>query len=327
MTTIGVLHTRVTLEILDGVKRALGILRKSQAASQDGQPIAGDASELLYVDWYLKADQEQPPLDGPPAPWQVEPVGALRAAHCADGEFEAGWRVARVSNLGRLHVQRADRPDRVVPRLDVLRRDRMFLPLRPGDAVEVSRRHDLEDHSGFWFTFVGGWDPESPPDDVVRVYWAVSRFAAPDLVHGLTKQLPHSVAYSLKVAVGEGMLGRPDAAVLYVSASDLPAVLPVVRDVRRHLGSGVRPRTPPLALPLGEGLALAEEPPGGKQSFGQHRCDALVATAVEGPAGDKELLRRARGRFLDAGIDYWHPYRNQGSTLVSTLGIDGDGRP
>jgi hypothetical protein len=323
MTVFGVLHTRVTLEILDGVKSALGILRKSRAASQDGQPLAGDAPELLYVDWYLRPDDEQPPFDTAPAPWQVEPVGALRAAHSADGEFEAGWRVARVSNLGRLHVQRAGWPDRVVPRLDVLRRDRMFLPLRPGDAVEVSRRHDHEDQSGFWYTFVGGWDPESPPDDVVRIYWAVSRSAAADLVQGLTEQLPRSLAYSLKVAVGEGMVGRPDAAVLYLSAGDLPAVLPVAREVRRHLGAGVRSRTPPLALPLGEGLALAEEPPGGKQSFGQHRCDALLAAAAEGPAGDKELLRRAHVQFNEAGIDYWHPYRNLGSALT----IDGDGRP
>ncbi|WP_107774186.1 T3SS effector HopA1 family protein [Nocardioides sediminis] len=322
MTVFGVLHTRVSLEILDGVKCALRILGRSESASVDGVPLAGGAADLLYLDWYLKADGEPTPVDGPPAPWQIEPVGVLRAAHSADGEYEAGWQVARVSNLGRLHVRRPGRPDRVVPRADVLRHDRPFLPARPGDVVEVSRRHDLEDPSGFWYTFLGGWDPESPPGDVVRIYFAVSRSAAADLVHRLTEQLPRELACSLKVAVGDDMLGRPDAAVLYASAEDLPAVLRVARDVRRALGSGVRSRTPPLTLPLGDGLALAEEPPGGKQSFGQHRCDALLAAAAEGPADDGRLLRRAREQLVEAGIDHRHPYRNLGSTLS----IDADGR-
>lgn len=320
MTVFGVLHSRVSLEILDGVKCALRILRRSEAASEDGQPLAGAASDLLYLDWYLKADVELVPLDGPPAPWQIEPVGVLRAAHCADGEYEAGWQVARVSNLGRLHVRRQGYPDRVVPRGDVLRHDRPFLPVRPGDVVEVSRRHDLEDPSGFWYTFIGGWDPESPPDDVVRIYFAVSRFAAADLVHRLTEQLPRELACSLKVAVGDDMLGRPDGAVLYLSAKDLHAVLPVAREVRRDLGFGVRSRTPPLALPLAEGLALAEEPLGGKRSFGQHRCDALLAAAAEGPADDTQLLRRAQGQFVEANIDYRHPYRNLGSNLSIDTG-------
>lgn len=273
-------------------------------------------AEQLYRDWYLRPDpSDAADVLGVPAPWEPDPVATLRAAHAGDGRFESGWHVERLSNRGRLLVRRGDRR-RIVDRADVLAACRVLLPPRSDDIVSITTRHDVVDESGFWFTFVGDWDPEQSPQDVVRFYWAVRRSGLPLLVRQLTDGRLGGIPAALKVGAARHLLGRPDAAVLYARAVDADSIVPALRGVAVDLRTHLSARTPPLTRPLEFGLAAAEDP-AGPQSFGQHRCEVLAA-AVTGLAGDEDdetLLRHVRAALLTAGVDSTRPHRSAGSRL------------
>ena len=308
-TALGEPRSRMTADLIGALRWCL--------AHREG--VAGtELADRLYVDWYLSADaSDAAVMVGVPRTEEVAPVAAYRAAHAHDAMFQPGWRVERISSRGRLLVTDGT-SSRVLNRVDVLPLARTLLPPRPGDPVQIAARHDLVDDAGFWFTFLGEWETK-PPASVVRFYWAVRRFAAPGLVGRLTALLPRDVPAALKVGAARHLLGRPDAAVLYLSAEATLGLVGSLRQIARELGEGLGGRTPPLALPLARGLAVAEEPADSTQSFGQHRCMVLaeVGAALDGAEDDDTLLKHARAALAQAGVDALHPYRSAGSRLGS----------
>lgn len=305
MTLLATPRTRVSRELIAAMRWCLA----HSSIPKD------ELADRLYVDWYARTKPgDAGEMLGAAAAEDADPVAAYRAAHAHDRVFEPGWRVLRVSNLGRLHVGRGDE-QRVVERADVLPRERILLPPRPGDEIAVAARRDVLDDTGFWFTFLSGWRDDGPAE-VVRFYWPIRRSGAPALVRSLTSRLPEGVPAALKVGAATHLLGRPDAAVLYVASPDAPALVPLLRRCADELRDNLTARTPPLALALTHGLATAQDPRNG-QSFGQHRCAVLAdaARTVEAPIEDDALLATARGALRAAGIDPLCPYRNAGSDI------------
>lgn len=280
---------------------------------------AGELAEALYADWYLGAEV----ADDGERPDRVDPLDlglpdVLRAAHVDAGRWEAGWTVVGVSSKGRVAVAQ-NGSTRIVARVDVLPVRRPCLPPRPGDAVRIAARRDGLDAAGaFWFAYGGDWDEADLPAGVVRIYWHVRRRSSPALVGVLTNVLARSgCSYALKIAVEDRELERPDRAVLYLRADAVAEAAPAIRDAHRRLEDMLLPRTPRLALRLGDGLALAEDPETG-ESFGQQCCrrlaDALVAARDPGRASVDLQVADVLERVAAAGLDPTRPYLRPGST-------------
>ena len=270
--------------------------------------------EVLYRDWYLRRSELEGKAPEPPPVLGLNLVGALQASHDADGRWDPGWTVDRVSNRGRVAVGRDGR-QRVVDRIDVVPDDvtRAGLPLRPGDVVRVSARVDgISSDGGFWVTFGDGW-ADAPSGTCVRFYWDVGCPDGPRFVETVTRELGAAgIPYLLKLPVEAAAYGRADAAVLYVASPLADAAMPVLRGIHESVAELLRPPTPRLAFRLAPGLATAEDPPTG-ESFGQHRC-RLIAEAVR----DTPVVDGILERFAAEGIDVSRPYANPGSIRLFT---------
>ena len=294
---------------------ALEVADRSPAAD------AAALAEVLYADWYLgvgfsdDSTEEQIPTLGP---LDLDLTDLLREAHVDARRWEPGWTVEGVSSQGRVAVTRDNRR-RILARVDVLPVARVCLPPRPGDSVRaVARRDALDEASAFWFTYGGDWDESSVPPSLVRVYWNVRRRSAPALVEALTHGLAAAgTSYSLKVAVGDRDVGRPDRAVLYLTRDAFAVATPAIRRLHGALAHTLHPRVPRLTRRLEPGLALAEDP-GTGESFGQHRC-RLVADAIRGDgdgggsADPDERVATVVAHLAAAGLDPARPYLHPGS--------------
>ena len=272
---------------------------------------AGDAVDLadhLYVAWYLGGNVDRPEASpGSRSPASENLVGALRAADAATGQWEDGWSVAAVSSKGRVGVVRDGRR-RVLHRVDVLPVAGPCLPPVPGTAVRVTARRDHADPGGFWFTFGGDWDETAPPVGVVRYYWNAPTPALPALVGAITSALQGAgVSYGLKAVSVPGAV-RPDSAVLYVRRAAAGSLRPVLMAVHRQVAGLLAESTPPLALRLRPGLAVAEDPETG-ESFGQHRC-RLVAAGLD----QERTVEAAVAGLVAGGVDPARPHLNAGAS-------------
>jgi hypothetical protein len=252
-------------------------------------------------------------VDGPdPSPGARSPASenlldALRAADAASGRWEDGWSVAAVSSKGRVGVVR-DGHRRVLHRVDVLPVAGPCLPPVPGRAVRVTARRDHADPGGFWFTFGGDWDETARPVGVVRYYWNAPTPALPALVGAITSAVQGAgVAYGIK-AVSVPAAVRPDSAVLYVRRADAAALRPVLMAVHRQVAGLLDERTPPLALRLRPGLAVADDPETG-ESFGQHRCRLMA-----GGLARARTVEAAVAGLEAGGIDPGRPHLNPGAS-------------
>lgn len=277
-------------------------------AAAAGAGGAVDLAEHLYVAWYLGGGVDATDAAaGRRSPASENLVDALRAADAATGRWEDGWSVAAVSSKGRVGVVRDGRR-RVLHRVDVLPATGPCLPPVPGTAVRVTARRDHADPGGFWFTFGGDWDETALPAGVVRYYWNAPTPALPALVGAITSALQTAaVAYGLK-AVSVVGAARPDSGVLYLRREDAASLRPVLMAVHRQVAGLLEEPTPPLALRLRPGLAVAEDPETG-ESFGQHRC-RLVAAGLQ----RARTVEAAVAGLVAGGIDPARPHLNPGAS-------------
>jgi hypothetical protein len=279
---------------------------------------AEDEVELtahLYEHWYLGGGGVSGGASaGLPGPAEANLVDVLRAAHAEAGSWLSGWTVSGVSSKGRVAVS-FDGEQRILSRADVLPVDRPCLPLRVGDPVQVVARRDTLDAPGaFWFTYGGSWDEGTPPPALVRVYWHVARDVTPALVRSLTGHLGLERSYTLKVAVEDRDVDRPDRAVLYLGA-DFADAADAVRAAVADVEDELRDPVPRLAFRLARGVAVAEDP-GNGESFGENRCQLLAQSLVHriGAGSRTERADAALQQFQDAGLDPAHPHLQPGSS-------------
>lgn len=121
--------------------------------------------------------------------------------------------------------------------------------------------------------FIGDRGPRDPAtinDGTVRIYWNVTSSGAPVLVKRLTDALNNQrEPFQFKVAHNASFWPeRADIAVLYLTLNQLVARWDTIVSVHEQIQADARPWTPAFTRPIADGLAIADDPPGGL-SFGQ----------------------------------------------------------
>jgi len=281
------------LDLVEQSKRDLRLLRDTAVtggtATSAGEPIAN----WLYAKWYSVPDP-------PPPPTQLEAgrdnlVSGLRAAAASSSRWERGWIVMQIGKNGSCLASRASLTRMFLPG-DYANVSRPGAPVVPGDSVAVIPRLDwVDSKTSFWATQAAAGQPANP---LVRVYWSVGS----DHIGNVLRELVHvldctEAKYSLKCPIHAAEYSRVDSLVVYLEFEAWPRCLPIMQKAAKRVASHLRDSVPPLTLKIGRGVALAEDA-SVTQSFGQHRCAALVR-------GVLALIRR----------DNWS--RKQGRSLLT----------
>ena len=185
--------------------------------------------------------------------------------------------------------------------------------LRIGDVVAVRHSSDLPALSpGFYMARGERGFSTSRPRVYDRVYLDLRREGAVAFVREATRRLNRAgLAFIAKVVDEPGGFDRRDAAVLFFERRDRERALEAADDLARALAPFLDPGAPAMTLPLGPGVAFAEDP-GGEESFGSHRClliaDAAVAAAERGLRTLEDRLDLVRERFVEGGTSLEAPY-------------------
>lgn len=266
----------------------------------------------LYGAFYTQGEAKPALSDGHVTP----PLGpsafvhALSEANHGTGSLESGWTVVGKED-GRLVVERGGLrlwagPEAVVD--------------ANGDGVAVLMPKELLRLSPGYYMALGNRElPTDGSAPIVRFYWNLHSEGAATLVDLLTRTLNDAAhAFRVKVVSDPASYSRCDAGVLYTLGSEYEGVAGVVASIYTDVAPALKPATPAFAKQLAPGLALAEDPSSGVESFGQSRCQLLAEAIVE--AGERgaysvpERLEVVEERFRRAGLDLDHPYLNAGST-------------
>ena len=282
----------------------------------------------LYTSFYCLGGASPDGFDAAPAP-QLGPspfVWALSQANRGSGSREPGWTVAAHED-GRVVVERDGLRLWVSPQ--ELHHDGAVggEPARPPDALQpgaqvgVRMPKELRRLSPGFYMALG--DAAFPPDasqaaGVVRCYWSLRSEGAATLVERLTGALNEAgVAFRLKVIADPEGYRRCDAGVLYTLAPQYELVAPIVADTHRRVEPWLRPASPALTKPLAPGLALAEDPGAGTESFGMNRCrllaEGIVDAAERGAASVAERMEVVAAHFAQAQVSLEQPYLRPGS--------------
>ncbi len=241
-------------------------------------------------------------------------VQGLSRANAGTGALEPGWRFEREDD------------DRLVVSRDGLafwahRQDVRAAggALEPGSAVSVRLPKELLKLSpGFYMALGEGELPVHGHEPIVRFYFNLRSEGAAPLVSLLTHRLADArVAFRLKVVSEPERYTRCDAGVLYVRRRDYAASREVVAGVYPDVAPLLKPATPALTKQLAPGLALAEEPADGIESFGTSRCmllaDAIVQAHGRGLENGPDRVSVIAATFAQAGLSLDTPYLNPGS--------------
>jgi hypothetical protein len=272
----------------------------------------------LYGDFYTQGEAKpslsdghvMPPLG--PSPF----VQALSEANHGTGSLESGWTIV-AEDADRLVVERGglrlwSQPSGVAAANGA--------PLQPGAAVAVLMPKELLRLSPGYYMALGNRElPTDGSGTIVRFYWDLRSEGAVGLVELLTRSLNDAGhAFRLKVVSDPASYTRCDAGVLYTLASEYEAVAEIVARIYGDVAPVLNAATPAFAKTLAPGLALAEDPSGGMESFGQNRCqllaEAMIEAAERGLQSLPERLEVVAERFRAAGLDLDQPYLNSGST-------------
>jgi hypothetical protein len=185
---------------------------------------------------------------------------------------------------------------------------------RIGDAAAVRLSADLPALSPGFYTARGdrGFSAERPLV-LDRIYFDLRREGAVPFVREVTRRLNRAgLPFIAKVVDDPDGFERRDAAVLFVDRRDRERAFEAAGELAGVLAAHLDGGAPAMTLPLGPGLAFAEDP-GGQESFGLHRClliaDAAVAAAGRGLTRLDDRLDVVRERFAAAGTSLEAPYR------------------
>jgi len=267
--------------------------------------------ERLYVGFYCPGRPvPQPPRGGARPHGGSAFIDSLSRANIGTGSREGGWRVVLTEDDGRIVVQRHGlslwaRPDEVSGE-----------DTAPGAEVSVRMPSELLRLSPGFYMALGNQGLRD--EDLVRHYWHLSSRGGEALVAAATRLLNEAeLPFRLKVLIEPELYSRCDAGVLYTPKrlrSQVARLLPALRaEVAQHL----RPGSPALTKPLGDGLGVAEDPPG-DDSFGMDRCGLLAEAMVRafelGLEPGEERVGLVEGVFEERAVSLDRPYLNADST-------------
>jgi hypothetical protein len=279
------------------------------------QPLVTLLRDLLYQDAFTRPWGSQAPLAGAAIPGFAQ---QLSNANASREQWHEGWQVEQVVGEGRVLARRYGMRRMLWPGEFVLR-DGSAMAMRPGSPISVfAPRESHTIQAGFYFAFGEAAADEQDETHLLRLYWNVSAPGAIALVGRITQRLNRfSVPFKFKCVNAAEHFGRVDAAVLYTHRRFHRLLRLQLDDFLAGLdGSHLGSATPPFALPLRPGVALAEDPPGG-ESFGMHRCrlvaEGLWNAFVEQRASVDDRIERIATHLLDSGLSLQSPHLNPGS--------------
>ncbi|GAA4118012.1 hypothetical protein GCM10022415_16460 [Knoellia locipacati] len=244
------------------VLTAYDVLR---ASPEDASP-----ADVLYRDWYAV----RPPRTGPRPRWSAPVSGTARAADAAATRWSADDTEVVATGIAGVVVVATPGGRRALCRGEyVTTQGRPGFPPRVGDRVRALDRPGSVIQEGWWRTWGGRWDPRAVPEDLVRVYLRPRPGAVGAVVRAVTAALADDDEWLLKVATTADQLERPDACVVYLAGT--------CRDERREtvvaaVAGLTEGAPPPLTERLADGVGWAQDPGDGR-SFGEVRCETLVA--------------------------------------------------
>jgi hypothetical protein len=174
------------------------------------------------------------------------------------------------------------------------------------DGMSTVCRQDALGRDGWWRTWGEQWRPRQSRETSVRVVLTPRPDALADLIRELTSALlatpvPWMVACSTDV----WRLRRTGGCVLHLpDRNALPGVF--LSNFVSRIAPLVLPVTPPLCLPLGAGIGLADTPDNG-MSFGELRCH-LLALGLCAPAARRQPLQALADAFAAHGLNSGTPW-------------------
>lgn len=175
------------------------------------------------------------------------------------------------------------------------------------DGVSVVRRHDVIGADGWWRTWGERWTPPRSRPGSVRLLFTPRLDGVEEFVATVTDRLlPAPVPWSLACAVTPRRLTRVGGAVL-----DVPDLTAVPPSLIEEIAPLLHPVTPPLCLPLSDGVGLAEYPTNG-MTFGEYRCH-LIALGLRHPGANRAPLEVIASVFAAHGLDPAAPHRSRGA--------------
>ncbi len=174
--------------------------------------------------------------------------------------------------------------------------------------------------TGVGFYFVYGETPVDAFDRTVvtRLYFNLGPAGVQKWIEVLTSSLNRSqVPFTLKCPLNPLAFRRTDSCVLYLPRRYFAFAWQILRPALNQVASLLRPCTPMFALPLVQGVSLADDP-GNGESFGQHRM-RLVARALcrECALNSNDLSAKRLAvveEFSEAGLSLDVPHLNAGTT-------------
>jgi hypothetical protein len=251
-------------------------------------------------------------------------VESLSRANCGTGTWDPGWTVTAVEDDGTLVVHK--HPDD----LTLWASPRQFRPAdgtsNVGGVGRLWLGKELREMLPGFYTILG--DADQPdgygevPVRVIRFYWHLTSSAAPLWIRELTQRFNAvGVAFRAKVHSRPTAYFRADAGVLYVTLADLSTVMTLVDGLYEAVSTHLRPATPMFTKRLAPGLAVAEDPGGGK-SFGQHRCELVAEGLVRAFQGKRtalgDVVDSIASRFTEDGLVLARPWSSAGSRVRYT---------
>lgn len=248
-------------------------------------------------------------------------VESLSRANCGAGTWDPGWTVTAVEDDGTLLVRK--HPDD----LTLWASPRKFRPadgtVNVGAIGRLSLGKELREMLPGFYTILGDGDQPDGygevPVRVIRFYWHLVSSAAPLWIRELTQRFnAASIAFRAKVQSRPTAYFRADAGVLYVALTDLSAATTLVDGLYEAVSSHLRPATPMFTKRLAPGLAVAEDPGGGR-SFGQHRCELVADGLVRAFQGKRtsldDVVDSIASRFAEDGLVLTRPWSSAGSKV------------
>lgn len=195
--------------------------------------------------------------------------------------WDPGWMIYQLGNDGRLFVQKGDRSRLVLAGEYSIYKWPGVMPVI-GDLVSVRKYWGSTDvQPQFFFAFGSALSDQFDEYSVIRFYFNVSAFNAPNLMRQLTACLNrYQIPFKFKTLVQAQMYNRTDAAVLYVAKRYYHIVATLIVELQQDNKIILRNEIPLFTRFLIDGVGMAENPKTGL-SFGMHRCNLMAQGLVE----------------------------------------------
>jgi hypothetical protein len=289
-------------------------------------PVLPHLSRFLYLSYYAGDTRAARWLiDGAPVVLgtrrREDPAvaRALAEANQGSGYWDSGWQMVTAGPEGcRVHKNGLT--------LTVTAEETLPSAAALGQRVSVRFPPDRPYTYPGWYLAIGDEGmPHHGDRPVVRLYYAPrDAAAAASLLREITGRLCTArVPYQLKAANHPEGYERRDAVVLYLYRDDWRRQERELADIHRKHIDALRDTGPALALELGRGWWLADEPEqrqGRLMSFGQHRCllvaEGLVTAWRNGRTTASGRLRAIEERYRAERLDPAKPYLNAPESSV-----------